>query len=236
VRGKLNLLPAIALAGAVIFSCAGSINYERKYPHMVANVGPVSAGSITAVFDKTFSSKLNDMQIEVIFYPRLNSVALEFRREFLRYRQFWDEDARRQFAAALENYKEDYTARKFIDRYRKTRAVYGKVKGQVEWEAFKYSRTRVAYPDIELGYRFVNKMPFLVTFMPSKREINETGDTGEEESHQISIFFTRAQAAELVKLFDQSYLMSLLEKPDIPEPVEQKEPVKTEDYREWGNQ
>jgi hypothetical protein len=220
-----------------VFSCAGSfnsINYERKYPRMVANVGPVSAGTIEAEFDRTFSSKLKSMEVEVIFYPRLNSVALEFRRDLLQYRQFWDEDARRQFTAALEIYKEDYATRKFIDRHRKTRAVYGKVKGQVEWETFRYSRIRVAYPAIELGYRFVNKMPFFATFMPSMREISENGDTGQEESQQISIFFTRAQADELIKLFDQSYLMTLVNIPDTPESVESKKPVNEEDYREWG--
>jgi hypothetical protein len=202
---------------------------------MVANAPPISAGAIEAELDKTFSSKLNNMKIEVVFYPRLNSVALEFRRDLLQYRQFWDEDARRQFAAALEVYKGDYAAKLFIDKHRKTRAVYGKVNGQVEWETHKYSRTRVAFPVIELGYRFRDRMPFYATFMPSTREVAETGETGQEESQQISMYFTRAQANELVKLFDQAYLMSLLKKPDTPEPVESGEPVKEEDYREWGN-
>jgi hypothetical protein len=202
---------------------------------MVANVGPVSAGTIEAEFDRTFSGKLKSQQVEVIFYPRLNAVALQFRRDLLQYRQFWDEDARRKFVTAVEIYKQDYASRTFIDKHRKTRAVYGKVNGQVEWETFKYSRTRVAYPVMELGYRFVKKMPFFVCFMPSTREVVEAGDTGQEESQQISIYFTRAQADELVKLFDQSYLMALLNKPEITEPVPN-EPVKEEDYREWGDQ
>jgi hypothetical protein len=241
----LKLLPLKAPAGASIVlvllcalmgvsSCAGSINYERKYPHMVANADPVPAGIVEAEFDRVFSSKLNNAQIEVIFYPRLNSVALEFRRELLQYRQFWDEDARQQFSEALEIYKEEYAARTLIDQHRKTRAVYGKVKGQVEWETFKYSRTRVAYPVIELGYRFRSKMPFFVSFMPSMKEVTDAGDSGQEESQQISIFFTRAQADELVKLFDQSYLMALLNKPDITEP-ESDEAIPETSYREWGD-
>jgi hypothetical protein len=71
--------------------------------------------------------------------------------------------------------------------------------------------------------------------MPATREVVDVGNDDQEESHQISIYFTRAQADELVKLFDQSYLMGLLVKPVDPAPVESKEPVKKEDYREWNS-
>jgi len=229
------LLKTILVSTAVFFilGCNTTTDYAKKYPAMVANADPVSAGTIEAEFDKLFSSKLEKNDVEVVFYPRLNAVALEFRYELIRYRQFWDEAARQQFTAALELYKEDYAARKLIDRYKKTRAVYGKVKGKIEWETFKYAQTRTSYPAIELGYRFRGEAPFFVTLMRSAREAMENKDDSQQlDSAQISIYFTRAQADDLVKLFDQSYLMALLEKNDS---LKSDGSIAVDPYREFGD-
>jgi hypothetical protein len=208
----MKQLPIAMLAGVFIFcaSC-GSVDMAKRYPNLVADADPISAGNIEAVFDRVFSSKLNKVEIEIIFYPRLNAVALEFKQDFVLHRQFWDEAGRKQFATALEQYKEDYAARNLNDRYRKTRAIYGRVKGRMEWQAFKYSTTHIAFPTIELGYRFRNKTPFFATFMPSvKEKLDDSDSAPPGDSQQVIMYFTRAQADELVKLFDQPYLMGLL--------------------------
>jgi len=217
-----------------MLGCSTTVDYAKKYPDMVANADPVSAGIIEAEFDRLFSSKLDKTEIEVIFYPRLNAVALEFKYEIVRYRQFWNEADRQQFAAALEIYKTDYAAQNLKNQYKKTRAIYGKVKGRTEWETFKYAKTRVAYPDIELGYRFIEEMPFFTTLMQSAKEERENDDNSQQlNSQQINMYFTRAQADNLVKLFDQSYLMGLLEKNDSQKPDE---PLVVDSYREFGNE
>jgi len=227
-----SLVSAI-LAGAAFFilGCTTTVDYAKKYPDMIANADPVSAGTIEAEFDRILSSKLNKTEIEVTFYPRLNAVALEFKYELTRYRQFWDKAARQQFIAALDLYKADYTERNLNNRYKKTRAIYGKVKGRTEWETFKYARTRIAYPDIELGYRFIGEMPFFTTLMRSAKEESDNGDSSQQlESQQIYMYFTRAQADDLVKRFDQSYLMGLLEEKDNPK---SEEPLVVDSYREF---
>jgi len=209
----MKLLPVVVVF--LLLSC-GTV---EKYPNMVADADPVSAGTVKVGFDRIFSPKLNEIDAEAIFYPRLNAVALEFRYEFTQYRQFWDEAGRRQFAAALELYNAEQNR---IDRYRKTRAVYGKVKGRAEWRSFKFSRTRIAYPTIELGYRFRDKTPFLATLMRPAQEVTDPGDSSHrEDSQQIIMYFTPAQADALVKLFDQSYLLGLLGivSPEADEPV-----------------
>ncbi|MDR2952784.1 MAG: hypothetical protein LBU82_06045, partial [Treponema sp.] len=153
----------------------------------------------------------NKAVIEVIFHPRLNAVSLEFKYELMKYRQFWDEAARKQFASALELYKMDYEDRKLIDKYRKTRSVYGKTKSRLEWEAFKFTKTRISYPTIEIGYKFKEKTPFFTTLMRSAKEEMRDGDNSNPmDSQQINMYFTRAQADELVKIFDQAYLLGLL--------------------------
>ena len=231
----MKLLPVkfLTLAAVLCALSCGTVDYTKKYPHMVANADPVSAGTIEAQFSRFLSAKVAKAEVEVIFYPRLNAVALEFKYELIRHRQFWDEDSRKQFAQALELYKADYEARNLFDKYRKTRAIYGKVKGRVEWEAFKYTKTRVAYPVIELGYRFREEMPFFTTLMRSAREEADNGDNSSlGESSQINMFFTRAQADELVKLFDQDYLMGLLGMTTSPQSGEQDDAPDLDPYHE----
>jgi hypothetical protein len=225
------------LAGVVVFfilGCSTTVDYAKKYPDMVANADPVSTGIIEVEFDRILSSKLNKTEIEVVFYPRLNAVALEFRYELTRYRQFWNKAARQQFAAALDLYKADYAGQNLNNQYKKTRTIYGKVRGRTEWETFKYARTRISYPDIELGYRFVGGMPFFTTFMRAAKEESDNTDSSQQlESQQIYMYFTRAQADDLVKRFDQSYLIGLLEEKDDPKP---EEPHTVKSYREFGDE
>jgi hypothetical protein len=206
-----RLLTAVWAGAAIFLISCGTINYSNKSPRMVADVDPFSVGTVEAVFDRFLSTNLNKIEIEAIFYPRLNAVALEFRYEFITHRQFWDEAARKQFVVALEQYKKDYEARTLIDRHRKTRDVYGKVQGRTEWQSFRFSQNHLAFPAFELGYRFRNGTPFFTTFMRSVREEKDPLDDSEQGySVPLTMYFTRAYADELAKLFDQTYLIGLL--------------------------
>jgi hypothetical protein len=228
----MKLLPAVVLTCLAVFLSCTAVDPARRYPNMVADADPVSAGSVEVVFERMFSSRLNPVEIEVTFHPRLNSVALDFRYEMIRYRQFWDLAGRLQFAAALERYKEDYAAKNLQTRYRSSRAAYGKIRGRVEWETFKFSKTYKAQPVIELGYRFKDDRPFFATLMRSAKEDAPPGDSSTMESRQIHMYFTRAQADELVKLFDQEYLLGLLG--IIKESEDPEEPQEEEDYYREG--
>jgi len=223
----------VIMAVFCTLSC-GTVDYAKKYPKMVANVDPVSAGTISVQFGKFFSSSLKKVEVEVFFYPRYNAAVLEFRYELIRYRQFWDLESREQFTKALELYKVDYAARNLVDKYRKTRGIYGKSKIRVEWEAFKFAKTRVANPTVEIGYRFREKLPFFAILMRSAAEEPTDGDNSPRgESSQISIFFTRAQADELVKLFNQDYLMGLIGiRPNV-QFSEEDEEIDLDPYREY---
>jgi len=204
---KVILLNAVIL----LFLSCGSADPAKKYPNMVANIDPLSIGTAEAQFDRFFSSKVNKVEIEAVFHPRLNAVSLEFRYELQKYRQFWDEPARRQFAASLELYKRDFEERKLKDNHRKTRDVYGKTKGRLEWELIKYTKTRVSNPTIELGYRFKENTPFFATLMRSAKEVMSDGDNSTAvDSQQIYMYFTRAQADEIAGFFDQARLLGLI--------------------------
>ena len=210
----MKLLSGIMLGAAVflLVSC-GTVNTARKYPHMAADLDPFSAGTIETQLERTSPSYFNKIPVEVIFYPRLNAVALEYIYESITYRQFWDLEGRQQFTRALENYKADFAARNLIDKYRRTRSVYGKAKVRTEWEISQFAITRYAYSNAELGYRFKMESPFFVTLTRSAKEDKSAGNSStRSESPQFSLYFTRGQADDLAKLFDQAYLMELAEK------------------------
>ena len=190
---------------------------------MVANMDPIHVGSVYAVFDRAFGIGLNTLPVEAVFHPRTNSVSLEFRYEFVSYRQFWDETARRQFIAALERYNEDFEARNLINRHRQTRSVYGRVNGRLEWQTMRFTAVHVSYPVIEIGYRFreteQGSRPFFTTLMRSARSEEAHGSgLGQTESRQIRMHFTPSQAAALADIFDQAFLMGLVQMHGVQEP------------------
>jgi len=194
----------------LLLSC-GSVDLSKKYPNMIANVDPFPVGAVEAQFDRFFSSKVNKTEVQAVFYPRLNAVSLEFRYQLLKYRQFWDESARKQFAASLELYKRDFEDGKLINNHRKTRAVYGTVKGRLEWEMSRLTKTRISNPTIEIGYRFKENSAFFATIMRSAKEvIGDEDSTDPIDSQQVNMYLTRAQADEIAMLFDQARLIELL--------------------------
>ena len=233
----MKYLAVTAVMGVGVFflcSCA-AIGNVKANPNMVADMNPISVGTAEAELDKMFSSKLIKAEIEAIFYPRLNSVALKFRHQGVTYRQFWDLAARMNFITALERYKSDYADKNLDTKYQKTRAIYGKNKGRVEWETFKFSRTHVAFPVYQIGYRFRENKPFFVALMLSAREETNSSDAGTPmNSQQISMYLTRAQADELAKLFEQSYLLGLI-KPaqDEENAAGQDSGTQYAEYEEW---
>jgi hypothetical protein len=240
----MKQLAAVMLGNAMILlllSC-GSVDLSKKYPNMIANLDPFQVGTISAQLDRSFSSRVNKVEVQAFFHPRLNMVSLEFRHQFLRYRQYWDEPARKQFAASLELYKRDFEDKKLLDNYRKSRAVYGNVKGRLEWEASKYTKTRISSPTIELGYRFKEGSAFFTTLMRSaKEEISDDDSSTPIDSQQISMYLTRAQADEIVRIFDQARLLELLQEKTnvvIKEPAATDEPADSAprpSYREFGD-
>ncbi|MDR0316628.1 MAG: hypothetical protein LBH97_06995 [Treponema sp.] len=217
------------------FSCASG-NRGPQYPNMVADMDPFPIGTITAQFDRLLSSQLTTNDVQVFFYPRENAVVLQFRHEFVTYRQFWDMKGREQFSAALNRYKEDYAVRNLSTRYNRTKAVYGKVMGRLEWQSFAFTAVREASPVIDLGYRFKGDMPFFVTGQNPAREEGTASEQDKQEAVQVNMYFTRAQADELVKLFDQSWLLGLLGDRGTFRPMEESMEESTPDgYREYGD-
>ena len=200
---KIMIICAALLA---CLSCT-SIDMASRYPNMIADMDPLLIGTIEVSFDQVFTSrvKLND-EVKVIFYPRENTVALEFRHELVTYRQFWNLAARQRFIDALKLYKDDFDARRLVFKYNKSRAAYGKIQGKVEWETFKFTSTYKSSPLLELGYRFKGESPYFTVLQRSAKEETGAMSGSQLESKQIPMYYTKAHGERLAEFFNQDFL------------------------------
>jgi hypothetical protein len=220
---KLPVVLGAVFCALVNFSCI-TIDPKKLYPDMVAEQDPVSIGVVEAEFDRLLSARLNKLEMEVVFYPRYNQVALDFRYQLTRYRQFWSQEGRELFIKAVESYKADYASRNLGRKFSRTRKTYGKFTGKLEWTYSKYSDWSVSSPVIELGYRFRgekgNETPFFTVSQSSAREESSLRDGSNKlDSVPIYMYFTREQADELARVFNQESLLgALVLSPDYDQP------------------
>jgi hypothetical protein len=188
----------------------------------VANLDPIPAGSLEAEFPRFFSSAVEKRKIDVVFCPRDNTVYLEFKHQTVTYRQYWDLANRARFQEALEKYKKDYEERNLIDRPYRTRRLYGTLKGSAQWgyplniSLLVLNLNSRGYPNYEMGYAFKQdstrrESPYFTLFQRECEDVLENNDKVEGKSSNIFIHFTRAQAEELVNIFKQDYLLSLIQ-------------------------
>ncbi|MDR3342533.1 MAG: hypothetical protein LBT14_07060 [Treponema sp.] len=194
----------------VFFSCATT---KPVNTNMVADVDPLELGSVTIAFDKLFSSALEQKNVALVFEPRYNRVYLQFKYQTVTYRQYWDASGREQFIAAVKHYHQDYDARTLIakpSKFRPTYGAYGALNSTTEWGQFSFSINARAHPRLELGYLFKKDNPY---FTVLQREA--PGDAGNHTSLRIILYFTRAQADDLARFFDQDYLLAFLDEQGI---------------------
>ncbi|MCL1812667.1 MAG: hypothetical protein FWG29_04005 [Treponema sp.] len=200
----------IFLAAAVLAVSCSHTEKAPNHPNMIANVDPFSIGSVDASLDQFFSLKLKEVTVEVVFDPRENEVVLEWSHNMGHFRQIWNEPGRRLFIEGLKRYNDDFTRQNLVDKYNKSRAAYGKFKGQFQWKPLRFSATYRSLPVVEVGYRFRDNAPyFSINQMAAKEESGTNRSIG--ESPASSMYFTRAQGEELANLFDQAFLLKSLE-------------------------
>ena len=214
----MNLRSVLYLCIAVLLgtSCASN-KAVSPYPTRIADIEPFSVGTVNASIDRAFSSGVKEVKVDVVFYPRTNEVALEFVYGVSPYKQFWDQAGRQQFVQAINRYKDDFANRNLSPKYSRTRTVYGKVKGNFHWKPIPASLTYKSFPVYELGYRFKDKAPYFSVVQRSASEETKNQKDRIKESTQYSLYFTRAQGDEMIRLFDQALLVVSLG--DLSAPV-----------------
>jgi hypothetical protein len=204
---KITSLLCVA-AIILLFSCTGTGKVKEK-PVMIANVPPFSIGSVKTNTEKLITGQLKETEVNVVFHPRVNEVALELKTDLLTYRLFWKQEARQGFIDALSRYQEEFAEKKLITNTNKTRSIYGKHNIRLEWEAFSFSKTNSATPIIELGYRFKGNAVYFTSYQNAAKTETAISDKT-NDSPSFTIYFNRVQAEKLAQLFDQAYLVELV--------------------------
>lgn len=218
---------ALVFITMLVCSCAGgpSSAAAPAEDEWIADLDPVSAGLIDAEFSRPLSSAVSKRDVNVYFCPRNNTVYLEFRHQGMTFRQYWNSSNRAAFREALEKYKVDYQDRSLIDRANRTRRIYGTLQGMIQWgfspqiKGFGLALGSQGNPRYDLGYAFKRdgftggETPYFTVFQEQCTNVLAVSDPG--QSLYLFVHFTRAQADELVLLFDQDYLLSLV-RPPVP--------------------
>jgi hypothetical protein len=175
---------------------------------MIADVDPITLGEVEIQFNKIFSSKLDSGTAEIVFEPRENRVFLQFRYQFVTYRQYWDAQNRGKFSAAVERFNREFEESTLVDRGTKTRKNYGSFKGLTEWQQFNIGIAFPfrSHPTFQLGYEFKEKIPYLTILQQDAPDETRTNDEVQARSLVIIVYLTRSQAKEVNAFFDQNFL------------------------------
>jgi hypothetical protein len=179
--------------------------------NMTADIDPIEAGTITAGVQFPFSSRLRQIEVQVTYHPRTDTVAFQFPYQTVTYRQYWNTANREALLAAISRYQTDFAAKSLPHLNRgKMRRAYGALESVTEWGSFKFMVTSRSYPKVDLGYTFEKNSPyFTITQRPAPNKL-ATADDARTNSLRITLFFTRALAETLAATLDRSRLLSLL--------------------------
>jgi hypothetical protein len=203
----------IILAAVLLFGASCSSTPPRERISVNLRAPSVQAGTAEANFDRFMAlGELKKNNIEVIYFPADDVVALQFRIDFITVYQFWSRSNRSGFITALQRYKEDYEQRNLVNNFRKTRRIYGRHLGYCVWQSTTFFKPgdRYSYPFIDIGYCFKDKMPYFSVTQREANNENQQTKSSQRTSAPFMIYFTRAQADVLAGLFDQTYLEGLV--------------------------
>jgi AAA+ ATPase superfamily predicted ATPase len=172
--------------------------------------------------------------VTLLYFPREDVICLRYIYEFYTYNQFWDKRGRLIFINALQKYNEDYEARNLQRNSIKSMQKYGTVRGYLVWQLISYTVQLYGNMNVDLGYTFKDRSPYFSVYQREAEFINELigddnagpGEKGKSggnnrTSPDITMYFTRAQAAELAEIFEQyivpdNHLPDEYEEIDIP--------------------
>jgi len=164
---------------------------------------------------------IKKQSVTVLYFPREDAVCLRYKYEFYTYNQFWDRRGRLNFINALQKYNEDYEARNLQRNSGKALQKYGRVRGYLVWQLISFTVQANAGVNIDLGYTFKDRSPYFSVYQRDAEYIDDRARDNNRTSPDITMYFTRAQAAELAEIFEQhiipdNHLQDGYEEIDIP--------------------
>jgi hypothetical protein len=164
--------------------------------------------------------QLKKQTATVLYFPKEDVICLKYKYEFYTYHQFWNRRGRLQFISALQKYNEDYDARDLQRNFNKSQQKYGTVRSYLVWQLATFTVQAYANMNIDLGYTFKDRSPYFSVYQREAEYLDDRARDSNRTSPALTMYFTRAQAAELSEIFEQ-YII-----PDSHLPDDEGEPDK----------
>jgi hypothetical protein len=170
----------------------------------------IPIGEIELQFDNTFPMRgLRKVSVPILYFPIEDAVGIRYRHEFITYYQCWDESGRETFIKALDNYYIDYGARNLGRNTRGRKYQYGIAYGFLMWQTHEFSERPAANMEILLGYYFRDNAPYFCITQKETAHISSADSNNITRTKDVPMYFTRAQALELAKLFDPQFINNI---------------------------
>jgi hypothetical protein len=207
MKRKYFFIILLLFCSTILVTCA-SADWTPKEQFVVnLNSPQIPIGEIELQFDTFMGLRgLRKENVNVIYFPREDAVCLQFRHEFVNYHQFWSRRGRLEFLSALERYNTEYTERTLAVNDRRSRRSYGVVEGYLIWQMYTFTVQARANMNVELGYEFKDRAPYFTINQRQAEFKEDHSRDNNRTSPVITMFFTRAQAAQLAALFDPEFL------------------------------
>jgi hypothetical protein len=168
------------------------------------NSPQTSIGEIELQFETMMGlGGIKKQNVDVLYFPREEVVCLKYKYEFYTYHQFWDRKGRLLFINALQKYNDDYDERNLQRNLNKSQSKYGTVRGYLIWQQLSFTVQAHANMNIDLGYTFKDKSPYFIVYQRDTEYIDNRARDNNRISPNVTMYFTRAQAAVLSDLFEQ---------------------------------
>jgi len=162
--------------------------------------------------------KLKKQTVTALFFPKEDVICLRYKFEYYTFNQFWNKKARALFISALQKYNEDYNARDLQKGNNKSQIKYGTFRSYLVWQQFSFTVQARANMNVDLGYTFKDKSPYFSVYQREAKYIDKDARDNNRTSPNLTMYFTRAQAAELAAIFEQYTTTN-----DMPEEYEEYE-------------
>lgn len=204
---KSIYLSIIILVLCVIGCATGGSQQVQGEDFTVTLDSPyVTIGEFNAQFIRGGSlNALAASRVTVLYFPLEDAVCLQFNPQGMTYYQFWSRTGRQLFLDALASYNEDFETRN-LPNSRNTRRNYGITRGYLVWQQYDFSVQASGNMDVQLGYTFNNRLPYFTINQMEAQFIHRNIEGYNRDSQIITMFFTRAQAAEMAELIQPQVL------------------------------
>lgn len=206
---RIHFALGAAFAALFTLSCTTSPRINKE--EMLADMDPIELKTLSVGISKVLFNEPKASEMTAVLYPREGAVALEFTYSGNKNKLFFNRLTRDQFISALVEYQRLYEARGLDREQKSSKPAFGTAVASHRWGIMTFNGE--ANPKIVYSYAFEESSPYFTVFIPRTANLLYKGVTGSrvKESFDVTLYFTRAQATALAELFDQDFLVKLVE-------------------------